>query len=260
MKVGQFLFAFHLQLNAERLAREPLLVGGLGVACHLGEGAMAGNGFDLVDAASGIGEPRRCRLAQPMKRAVRQTGIVAAITPPIAKAVRRERRAVLGHQESQVAARHRCQCRHQLRVHRNKQRPIGLLLAHGDGIAVHMLPAHAQHVALALRRIEAQGQRQPCLAADGVALLELRDLALRPTVMAFALASIFLDTGGRVAVEHALGDGVTQDDAQCLEQVIRRFGLVGLGTDDGSDVLAVQTMLRRADCVLGRNPRKSGER
>ena len=54
-KVGQFLFAFRAQLDVERLTREALLVGGLGVTRDLRERAVPGDGLDLVDAASGIG-------------------------------------------------------------------------------------------------------------------------------------------------------------------------------------------------------------
>ena len=120
IKVGQFLFALRPQLDVERLSREASLIGGLGVARDLGERAMAGDGLDLINAAPRVGQSRCRRLAQPMKRAVWQTSLIAAIAPPVAKAVPGERRAVLGHQESEVAARHRGQGRYQLWMHGNK--------------------------------------------------------------------------------------------------------------------------------------------
>jgi hypothetical protein len=64
--------------------------------------------------------------------------------------------------------------------------------------------------------------------------------------MAFALAAIFFDASGRVAVEHALSNGVTEDNAQRLEQMLCRFRCVGLGTNDRGDVLAMQAPQRLA--------------
>src|SRR4029077_3924551 len=116
--------------------------------------------------------------------------------------------------------------------------------------ATDVLPAHAQHVALALRSIEAQGKRQPRLASDRVALFKLRDFAFGPAVMALALALVFLDAGGRVCREHALADGIVENDAQRLEQMVCRLGLVCLGTDHGSDVLALETFQRLAPMRL----------
>jgi hypothetical protein len=74
-----------------------------------------------------------------------------------------------------------------LRVDRDQQRGVGLFLAHRDGVAADMLPAHPQHVALALRGVEAKRQCQTRLAADRMALFKPRDLARAPAMMAFAL-------------------------------------------------------------------------
>ena len=78
-------------------------------------------------------------------------------------------------------------------MHRNEQCGVGFFLTHGDAIAADVLPAHPQDIAFALRSVETQGQRKPRLAADGMTLLESRDLALAPAMMAFALAAIFLN-------------------------------------------------------------------
>jgi hypothetical protein len=55
---------FRLQLDIERLPCQALLVSSFGVARYLRERAMAGDCLDLVDATSGISEPR-CRRFSP---------------------------------------------------------------------------------------------------------------------------------------------------------------------------------------------------
>jgi hypothetical protein len=104
-----------------------------------------------------------------------QAGLVATVAPLVAKPVRSEQRAVLRYQECQVGPWHRCQGRYQLRMHRDQQSSVGFLLAHRDDVASYVLPSHPQAVALALRRVEAQGERQSRLAANRMTLLELCD-------------------------------------------------------------------------------------
>ena len=61
-------------------------------------------------------------------------------------------------------------------MHRDQQGPACLLLPHRDAIAFDMLPAHARHVADALRRVEQERHRYPRLCADRMVRLEPRDL------------------------------------------------------------------------------------
>ena len=55
-RLDKFLFAFRPELDVERLTCEASLISRLGVARDLGERAMASDGLDLIDAATGIGD------------------------------------------------------------------------------------------------------------------------------------------------------------------------------------------------------------
>src|SRR5262249_18671589 len=127
----------------------------------------------------------------------------------------------------------------------------GLLLAHGDALALHVLPAHANDVAAPLAGVERKRQCEPRLAAERMTRLELRDLILAPSVVALAVAAtIALDAQGRIAGDHADLDRVIEDHAQDFQQVVRRFGRVRLGADDAADVSALQ-VLKRPMAMLG---------
>jgi hypothetical protein len=63
---------------------------------------VAGDRRNLVLSASGLGESPGCRLAQAMRAAMKQTGLVALIAEPIAEASRGERLPELRCQVGQV--------------------------------------------------------------------------------------------------------------------------------------------------------------
>ena len=117
--------------------------------------------YQLMHAASGVGEPGRCGFAQAMRRALRKPREVALIAKPVAETRRTKRLPELRHQERQVIARHGGQRALELGMNREDKRGAGLLLPHGDGIAPDMLPAHAHNIAAPLCGIEQQRQPKP---------------------------------------------------------------------------------------------------
>src|SRR5215831_17204648 len=91
----------------QRVAGEPRLIGGLGVALDLAQ-RLPTPRRDLVGAASGFGEATASRLAQPVEgAALRQTGGVAPFAKLVAEIVRTVALAVLRDQEGEMAARRR---------------------------------------------------------------------------------------------------------------------------------------------------------
>ena len=82
---------FRLQLNLQRLLRQPQLISLFRVSLHFPQAFVAGYGCDLMRRAASVGEPGRRGLAQSVKRALRQACGVALIAKPITETARRER-------------------------------------------------------------------------------------------------------------------------------------------------------------------------
>ena len=78
------------QRPCHALGRHPRLVGGLHIDPDLAIVLVAADAGDVVLAATSFGHPAQERLAQSVGRAVRQTGLVAAIAEPVAEPGRRE--------------------------------------------------------------------------------------------------------------------------------------------------------------------------
>src|SRR5262245_4947335 len=179
---------------------------------------MAGDGLDLIGAASGVRKPRRGGLAQAVGRAMsRQSGFVAPRAQPSAEAIGREGLAVLADQERHVGLRRRRQCLRKLGMDLDQERRVGLLLTYRDGVALDVLPAEADHIAATLRRVEQQSKCQPRLAANGMPCLEADDFILCPTMESVALAPVGLHADRRIALDHSKVDGVVEYHAQNLK-------------------------------------------
>jgi hypothetical protein len=74
--------------HRHRRLREPLLIGGLGVAFDFLQAVVAADARDLKDVAADFREPTTGRLAQSVEHArVRQSGLVAGFAEPRAEGV-----------------------------------------------------------------------------------------------------------------------------------------------------------------------------
>src|SRR5262245_32535688 len=175
-----------------------------------------------------------------------ESGLIAAITEPAAKARAGKWRAPLRDKEREVGARSAGQRRLQFWMQRDQQRRFDFFLSDRDGVAAgaDVLLSHADHVAFALPGAQAERQREPSFGVRRVPRLELCNLLIGPTVMTIALTFVFPHTRLRVGGDHVLIDGKTQDDAQHLEQMIGRLRRVRLCAENIFDVMAAQTFQR----------------
>jgi hypothetical protein len=82
-----------------RLLRHALAVSRLGVAFHFGYRRVAGDGCNLVCAASDLGETASSRLASAVRRDVEASRRIAQVSEPISKPWRGVGFAEMGHQE-----------------------------------------------------------------------------------------------------------------------------------------------------------------
>ena len=153
-------FGFVFCRPRHRIAGEPRLISGGGVADKLFHRHVPADRHDFVAAASGFRQPTTRRLAQPVRlAALRQSGGVAPVSKLLAECVAAVRLAGRGDQERQMLARRGVEHRLQVRMHRDRQRRAGLLLLHREHAVPDVLAAHADHIAAPLRGVEQQ--RQP---------------------------------------------------------------------------------------------------
>src|SRR3546814_5013503 len=68
----------------------------------------------------------------------------------------------------------------QLWVDRDINQRTGLVLADGDPVSLHVLPAHLNGIRFTLPRVEHERHGEPRLSADRVVRFELGDLFFRP--------------------------------------------------------------------------------
>jgi len=104
MKVGHF--AGHVGLpTLETGVNDPLGLGGFGVVLsHLGI-RPAKDRHQLMLGRAGLGEDRRGRFSEAVRRAFRQIGIIAPLTHLVAEPVPAERLAVFGDEEGRLIMR-----------------------------------------------------------------------------------------------------------------------------------------------------------
>lgn len=129
------------------------------------------------------------RLAQAVRRAMREARFIAAFAEPVAEAVRGEGLAELGDEEGEVANLCRrklgCQLGQQRDRERHRLALAVLYLREGDPAVLNMLRAERDNIRTALAGVEQQSKRKPRLAARLVPLLELADLFEGPAMEAF---------------------------------------------------------------------------
>src|SRR3546814_12345175 len=115
---------------------------------------------------------------------LRQALFIAPVPHPVTEAVGGERFAILRDEERHVLAWRPLQNPFQLWVDRDINQRTGLVLADGDPVSLHVLPAHLNGIRFTLPRVEHERHGEPRLSADRVVRFELGDLFFRPSVEA----------------------------------------------------------------------------
>ena len=117
---------------------------------------------------------------------MRQPGLVTPRPKPIAESCCRERLAVLGHEERQIAGRASRDDVGEDRQHRLLRRLQSLVARlsrhHAQPAVFDVLTPQRHDIAAAHAEKEQEREREPRLGADRVPLLELPDLVDRPGV------------------------------------------------------------------------------
>src|SRR5262249_20654756 len=91
-------------LALHRCPRQPLLVDGIGVTLDFLQARVPRPRGNLMRGVTGFRHTPTCRLAQPMRATVLQSGSIAPRTKLLAKIISGIRPAALRHQECQMTA------------------------------------------------------------------------------------------------------------------------------------------------------------
>jgi len=99
-----------------------------------------------------------------------------------------------------------------------------------------MLAAHAHRVFAPLPGVKQQFEREARLGAESLPCLELFDFGLSPSMKTLTSPLKAFHAKRRVAFDHLDRDGVAQEHAQHLQQVIGGLWSIGLRADDLANV------------------------
>jgi len=202
--------------------RQPLPICGFGIARDFPKTGVAGDGRDLVRAASRLCQTPCGGLTEAVRAATAQTRFAALTPEPIAEPCDGIRLTPVGEQEGHVARRlseDRCQ----RIVHGYPHLAPGLLLSNADRAVVEVLTPYPYYVGAPLARIKQQGERQPRARTNQVAALELLDFGFGPRMITIALAArnpAYI--AGGIIRPHADLDGVLHQRPQRTTQFVRR--------------------------------------
>jgi hypothetical protein len=97
--------SFHRPELDRRIASQPHAVGFGDIALHLGEALVAGDGGNLRCRASGLGQPTRSPLTQPVSRHTIEPGAPTLLGEPFPKLLGAEAATPLVDEEGDVLAR-----------------------------------------------------------------------------------------------------------------------------------------------------------
>jgi hypothetical protein len=192
---------------------------------------MARHRHDFMLAGAKLGEPRSRGLAQPMSRAVPETGLVAPPTKFVPESRGGKWPSEVGHEKCQVAARRFIKDTLELAHDRDFEghgfcAPV-LMLGEFEPAVPNMLAAEPHYIRSPLPRVEEQRQRQACSRAHRMAILERFDLVGCPRMRSLSSAAEIGDLPRRIVVDQIGGDAEREDLPKRFHDGIRSLGSIG---------------------------------
>nr|WP_246735867.1 hypothetical protein [Agrobacterium sp. a22-2] len=220
------IFAGHIGLAAlETGIDDALGLGGFGVVLrHLGI-RPAKDRHQLMFGRAGLGEDRRGRLSEAMRRAFRQISIIAPLSHLVAEAVPAERLAIFGDKEGRLIVRNSVQRLAKLVRDRQAKRLrifAGTLLRHEfDTVADQVPPAEFDEVGASDAQIQHQVHCKPGHGAQRIGCTIARQLRFAPGVEAGRLMN-FGDAVRGIERRQFGADSPIEERLQILYQFVSR--------------------------------------
>ena len=226
------------------------MLGGTGVAAYLLSGLVAGDRHDLAVGTACLREASGGGFAQAVHRAVGETSLIAAGAEPVANACAGEWLTVRGDKERFSIGWQVSNGFGKLGGNGNAEEGLGFFLTDFDEAVFDILPTHADNIRAALSGVEREQHGKTRHAALWMAVQELGDLCIRPSVIAVAGDLKRLDAKTRIVIEQFVLNCKGHQAAHVFQELVGLGRRVALAIQHRLDVLAFEAVGRLAAMVF----------